>query len=105
VFAFWIIKHFDVFEHIPSGIVAGGIDLPPDLLAFQQLEETFSYGVVITVSTSAHAGFQIVLTKKLQPLATGKLATLIGMDGDSFLWLAPPNGHHQSLQNNIRCHP
>jgi len=62
VFAFWIVKHFDVFEHIPSGIFAGGVGFSSDLLAFQQLEEALGDGVVITVPASTHAGLQIVLT-------------------------------------------
>jgi len=78
--ALWIVEHLDVFEHVPPGGVACGIGLPPDPLAFQELEEALGDGVVIAVPAPAHASFQLMLTKERLPLITGELATLIGMN-------------------------
>jgi hypothetical protein len=79
-----IIEHLDIIEYVPSSCCAGGIDLPPDSFAFQELKGGLCDSIVVTISAPAHAGFQIVLFQKRQPLATGKLAILIKMGGDFF---------------------
>ena len=95
--ALWIVEHLDVFEHIPSGGSACGISLSPDPLAFQELEEALSDGVVVTVPASAHAGFQIMVFQKRLPFMASELASLIGMDRHLALRLSSPHGHQQSL--------
>ncbi len=45
--------------------------------------------------------FKIVLTKESGPVDAGILGTLIRMDQHPVLWLSPPDGHQQGLQNNL----
>ena len=100
--AFCVVEHFDVVEHVLSGIVAGVLGPTPDPFALQQLEEAFGDGIVVTVSASAHAGFQIVLAEECLRFAAVELGTLIGMHGDPTLGLASPHGYEQGLKCKIR---
>jgi hypothetical protein len=52
---FGVVKHFDVVEHVAPRLGAGTVNLPADPLTFEQLEEVFSHGIVVTVSSSIHA--------------------------------------------------
>ena len=70
-------EQLDLFEHVPSGIIVRRVGAPPDPFTFQKLEEAFGDGVVVTIATSAHAGFQVLLAEKRLPLPAGVLGTLI----------------------------
>jgi hypothetical protein len=61
VFAFWIAEHFDVVKQIASSFVSGFVCSSPDAFAFQQVEKALVNGIIMAVSTAAHAVFQIVL--------------------------------------------
>jgi hypothetical protein len=54
VFAFRVVEHLDVVEHVPSGVVAALIGAPPDPFPFQELEETLCDGIVVAVLDSSH---------------------------------------------------
>ncbi len=45
----------------------------PIPLCFQQMEEALCDSIIITVTTPAHAGFQIVIGQEHAPLMVGKL--------------------------------
>jgi hypothetical protein len=54
------------------------------------IEKAFSDGTVAAESPSAHAGFQIVLSKEQLPLAAGEMPSLLGMDHHLILSFVPP---------------
>ena len=54
VLALWIVEHFDVVEHVLSGVGAGSVGSPPDPFALQQIEETLGDRVVMAVTATAH---------------------------------------------------
>jgi len=51
-----VVKHLDVVDYIATCIITSRVDVPLDPFTLEQLEETLSNGVIVTVSTSAHAG-------------------------------------------------
>ena len=55
-----VIKKLDLMKYVTPSFFPVNIDLPPDALALEELEETLSDSIVIAVSTTAHAGRQIV---------------------------------------------
>ena len=73
----WIVEHLNVFEHIPPGGVASGIGLPPDPLAFQELEEAVGDGDIMTV----HAPAQGRMERHIKPLLGSKFyRDIVGAD-------------------------
>lgn len=102
--SFWVVKHFDVIEDILTGILSGCVGSALDPLSLQQMEEAFSYGIVMAVTWPAHAGFQIVLMQEFLSLMACKLAPLIGMNDHLLLWLATPDSHQQGAQHQIHLH-
>jgi hypothetical protein len=76
-----VVEHLDVVEDIAAGQVSGLIDLAPDPLALEQLEEALGHSVVMAVSSAAHAGHQVVALEEVLPLVAGELTALIGMQG------------------------
>ncbi|MFT5005821.1 MAG: hypothetical protein ACI8YI_001435, partial [Paracoccaceae bacterium] len=61
VFAFRIVEHFDIVEHIAPCIFSGFVCSPPNALPFQQVEEAFGNGVVVEISATAHTVFQMMM--------------------------------------------
>ena len=70
---FRVVEHLDVIEDIPPGFLSVVIGFSLDALPLQQLEETLRHGIVVTVTSSAHAGFQVVATQETLPFMTGEL--------------------------------
>ena len=68
-----VVEHFNVAKDIAACFLPSGIDLPADALPFQQLEEAFGHGVVMTVASSAHAWLQVVASQESLPLMACKL--------------------------------
>ena len=54
VLAFRVVKHLDIFEHVPPCSVACEVSPPPDALPFQELEEALCDSIVMTITTTAH---------------------------------------------------
>lgn len=54
------VEHLDVEEDIAAGQIPSWIDLAPESLALEQLEEALGHSVVMAVATAAHAGHQVV---------------------------------------------
>ena len=104
MFALRVVEELNVFEDVAPSIIACRVGFSPDPLAFQQLEEAFRNGVVMTVTTSAHAGFEVVLAQKRLPFPTGELGPLIGMHCDRSRRFAPPDGHQQGPEREVCCH-
>jgi hypothetical protein len=71
-----VVEHFDLIEHVLPCSVARMVGPSPNPLPFQKLEEAFCYGVVMTISTTAHAGDLVMLTEERLPFLAGKLGTL-----------------------------
>ena len=70
---FWVVEYFDVIEHVLTGIFACFVSFSSDALGFEQMEEALRHSVIITVSTAAHTGFQIVISQELPSLLARKL--------------------------------
>ena len=64
MFAFRIVEHFDVVEHIASGIGACLVGPTPYPLPLEQIEEALRDGVVVTIPASAHRVLQIVMLQE-----------------------------------------
>lgn len=73
VTAFRIVKHLDVVESFPHGVVPDCVGLALDAPAFEKLQEAFSDSVVGTVSMSAHAWRQLMRHQEIAPLLAGEL--------------------------------
>ena len=96
-----IVKNLDVVKDIRTGKVTGLVDAFADTLFLQAAEEGFRHRVDPTIPPAAHAGLKVIgLTETLPVIAT-VLATLIGMHKDILRRLAPPDSHHQSIQNDF----
>lgn len=85
-----VVEHLDVVEDVGAGIIARGVDLPADTLAFERLEEAFGHCVVMEVATPTRAAAQVVIARKRLPLMGGEQAALVRVRRDDLLWLAPP---------------
>jgi len=58
--SFWVVKEFDIVEDILPSMLAGGIGFPSDAFPLQELEETLCNRIIIAITSSTHAGFQIM---------------------------------------------
>ena len=96
-----IVKHLDVIEDILLCFIPGAVCLAPDSLSFQELKETFGYGVVMTIPASAHALLQVVLVQEVAPVLATELAALIGMHHHRVLGLPTPDGHQERVHRNL----
>ena len=74
--ALWVVEHFNVIEHVASSRFPCRINLSLDPLSLEELKEAFSNGVVMAVTTSAHAAHQMITFQKALPVSTAKLAPL-----------------------------
>ena len=104
VLAGWVIEHLDVIEYVLPCCIACDVRPPPDPFPFQELKKALGDGIIMTVSTSAHACVQIVFSEKRLPLFASELRSLIGVYHDFLLWLAPPNCAQQCLQGQTSRH-
>ena len=99
----WVVEHLDVIEHVLSRLFARFVGPALYPLTLEQVEEAFDDGIVMTVSAAAHRVLDIVGLEERRPVHAGELGALIGMDQHPVPGLAPPHGHQQSLQDNVRC--
>lgn len=72
-----------------------------DFLSLQQREEALCHRIVVAISATTHAGFQIVIVKELAPITAGVLHALIRVRQDSFFLLAAPQCHHQCIYHRF----
>ncbi len=49
-----VIKHFDIPDHVTSGLISGFINVISDPFGFKGVEKTFHHGIVPAVALSAH---------------------------------------------------
>ena len=61
MFALRIVEHLNVVEYILPRVVSGFVVFAPDSFALQEVEEAFCNSVVVTISSAAHAVFEIVV--------------------------------------------
>ena len=97
-----VVEHLDVVKDIAPGLMPCGVYLFADALALEQLEEAFSYGVVVAVAASAHACLQTVALQEALPGLAGKLTALLRVDQHCVVWGSAPNGHQQCVQHQLR---
>ena len=64
MFTLRVVEHLDVVENILPRVFSGFVGSASDAFAFQEVEEAFGHGIVMTVSASAHAVFKIVLLQE-----------------------------------------
>ena len=57
------VKHLDVIEHITTSILLHGVNFLFDTFPFQQPEEALSFGIVMVVSSTAHACYRLLAFK------------------------------------------
>ena len=75
--AFCVVEHLDVIEHIAASILPCVVDFSLNPFPLQKLEKALGYGVVMTVTSTAHAGNQIVRLQKAAPIGAAVLAALV----------------------------
>ena len=56
-----VIKHFNIPDHITSGVVSGSINDIRGPFGFKGVEKTFHHGIVPAIALSAHAANHAVL--------------------------------------------
>lgn len=71
-----VIKHFDVVEHIGLSQVTGFVDPFADAFLFQTAEEGFHDCIIPAITSSAHAGVQVVSQTETMPIITAVLGAL-----------------------------
>ena len=86
--ALGVVEHLDVIEHVTACRLPGQLDLPPDPLSLQQLEEAFHHSVVVAVSTPAHAADDPMYLQEGLPLGPRELAALVRVQHEAGIWLA-----------------
>lgn len=72
-----IVEQLDVIKYILTGVLPCFVDFSSDVLGLERGEEALGDGVVITITTSANAGFQIAIFQEVTPLPAFKLCPLI----------------------------
>lgn len=75
--AFGFVKHLDVVEHVTTRRIPGQVDLSPDLLSLEQLEEALGHGVVVAIAAPAHAADDPMSLQERLPLCAGELTALV----------------------------
>ena len=103
--AFRVVKHLDMVEHVAPRLGAETVNLPTDPLTFEQLEEAFSHGVVVTVSLSTHAAYERVGLQERLLLTARKLTALIRLNHQARRWRPSPDSGQQCFQYQRCLHP
>ena len=88
-----VVEHLDIVKDIAPGLAPCGIYLFANSLALEQLEEAFSYGVVVAIATSAHACLQAMALQEALPSIAGKLTALVRVNQHCVRWMSTPDGH------------
>ena len=104
VCSLWVVEQLDVFEHVRSGGFPCLVCASSDPFAFQQLKEAFSNRVVMTVASSAHTGFKVMLVQERLPFPAAELRAVIGVHRNPVFRLSAPDSHQQGLQGEVRRH-
>lgn len=93
----WIVKAFDVIEHVGAGRIPSRVVFPVRSLRLERGEVALHHGVVPDVAGTAHAARDAELAQ--QPLEgfTGVLAAAIGVMQQRLDGTAPPDGHDQRV--------
>lgn len=64
-----VVDHLDVVEQIAPGSSPGQLDLSPDQLLLEQLEEALGDSVVVAVSLPAYAAYDAMGLEQRMPIA------------------------------------
>ena len=68
-----IVKILNVIKHVRLSILPRRLDVTLDLLLFRAAEERFGNCIVPTVSSAAHAGYQLVVLAPAVEVMTTEL--------------------------------
>ena len=100
-----VIKHFDVVEHIGPGLRPCLIVTPMDPFPFEQGEETFCHGVIVTIPSPTHAARDALIPKQFLEIAAGILTATIGVMNETRYWWALSYGYLEGLQDQVALKP
>ena len=89
-----VVKHLYIIEYITACFFPSCVDMTPNSLALQKLEEALGNRIVVAVSSSAHTPFQAMFPQETLPVVTGVLATLVRMHHHLCFGVSPPYRHH-----------
>ena len=96
-----IVEDLDVFQDIQPGLIAGGVGLVKYQFSFEGAEETFDWGIVITIPLAAHTTKHLVFGQQGLIIVTGILAASVGMMEQSRRGLSGINGHLQGVDDQL----
>src|SRR5881396_4160401 len=85
-----VIKDLDVFKNTFFRLLSGKIPLMVYELGLQGMKERFKTGIVITVSSAAHAGKNAARFERFAEFLAGILNAMIGME-DKSRWRVSPS--------------
>ncbi|SFG57789.1 hypothetical protein SAMN04488517_1071, partial [Jannaschia rubra] len=97
VFALGVVECLDVLEHVLPRGLWGRAGPWPDPFPLEKLEEAFRDCAVMTISASAHAGFEIVLRQECSPVVAPELPALNWVNQDGVLGLPAADGREHRL--------
>ncbi len=80
MFTFRIIEYFDVVEYVLSGLFPRFVCSAVYAFTFEQVEEAFRDGIVMTITPPAHRMLDVVGSQKRRPIPAGVLRPLVGVD-------------------------
>jgi hypothetical protein len=63
---FCVVKHLDVIEYITTSIFPCDVNFSLDPFSLQKLEKTFCDSIIVAVTSTTHAGNQIVRLQELR---------------------------------------
>jgi hypothetical protein len=78
---------------------------PVDTLLHKAPKETFCNRIIPAITFATHAPDEAMGLKKPPEIFAGILRTAIGMDNQASLGPPLPNGHPQSIANQLSLHP
>lgn len=100
----WIVKPLDVVEHIGPRLVSRPVDLARRALGFERREEALHRGVVPDIARTRQAAHDPVFGHQPLALIARILAAAIGVMQQFTRLATPPQGHRQSVRDEIGCH-
>jgi len=99
--ALWIVKHLGVIEDITPCLFPSAVCLASDPFPFHELEEALGHGVIVAISSSAHALLQIVLVQEVAPVVAAELTALIRMHHHPVLGLPTQYSHQERIHRYL----
>src|SRR5271157_6592966 len=99
-----IVEDLHVFEYLRPGLLLASVDLAPNQLCSQGLEECFRACVVPAVAPAAHALNETVPVGNRFELTACVLNSSIGMKHQALWWTTTYHGHGHRGQHQLGVH-